>query len=135
MKNIETPSRVTDQAEIIIGQRVEGGKIVDETVHVRLTGDKVHVLACVNGTPTDRGVEQDGIVLPDSAANRCWWYKILAVAPGCKYYKPEHVGGKIKLTDNGMIGNCWVVGPAERIFREKWLESRKDNPFCVVMED
>lgn len=136
MKHQETKSRGTEYppAEIIIRQERHGDKVVDVTVPVRLIGRKLHLLRCVNGTPTERGVEVGGIIMPEVIADRTWWYTILAVSPDCKYFKPEHIGGKIKLTDNDSIGNSWRVGPAERIVREEWLESRTDNPFCVVME-
>ena len=122
------------KAEIIIGQELVGKHVIDHTVKVRLIGRKLHLLRCLNGEETERGVEQGGIVLPDQSADTSWWYTILAVSPDCRYYGPEHVGGRVKLTDNGSIGTMFTVGPAERIVKEDWLASRTDNPFCVIME-
>lgn len=128
-------SRDIEPAEIIVGQKLENGKVVDKTVKVRLIGRKLHLLRCLNGKPTETGVMIGNIVMPDELADRSWWYKILAVSEDCKYFKQEHVGGYVRLTDNGCIGNSFMVGPAERVVREAWLEKRTDNPFCVIMEE
>lgn len=130
----ESPDIEYPAAEIIVGQEVRDGAVRDVTVRVRLTGRRIHLLRCWNGDVTKDGVAQGGIVMPEVVADRSWWYRILAVSPDCRYFTPEHIGGKVKLTDNGAHGTSVMVGPAERVVREDWLASRTDNPFCVVME-
>lgn len=102
----------------------------DKTIKAKLFGRWIHVFRCV---PHDgvQIVAEDQLALADAAdaAASSYWFVILAVGDKCRYFKPEHVGGKVILPASPIGKKQWayLVGKGELVCREEWFQTPDDN--------
>jgi hypothetical protein len=109
------------------------GKMIDENVEVLLFGRRMHLLRAKTGESEDGGCHRGGIFLTDKAADETLIYEILALAPDCRYFTKEHIGGFVVLPPHDRK-NTSVVGPGERIVNERiWDGDGESVPPLMVM--
>ena len=113
-------------SEFIIGR---DENINDVTVKAKILGRRIHALRCKPG--------KSGMIFRTGEnTDTCGWVEILAVSDTCKYFKPEHVGGKIVLPPSPIGKRTWVdrLGDGESLVNEEWYDQPGSPPLFVLME-
>jgi len=101
-------------------------------VPVRLLGRKIHAIRgevpkhIINGRASL--IDTDDVWRDETG-----WYKILGVSEDCRHFSDSNVGDWIFIPEIG-TGECYFVGPGERVIRETWFEKAGGPPLAVFKE-